>query len=75
MSDVGGRPRSENGETAGIVDAGGVRGAEVDLEAGAEKISAHIRRATTRVIYLGPVERGARAIGIGDVEAVFGEGA
>ena len=36
---------------------------------------AHVCREIRRVIYLGAVEQGARSSGIGDNEAVFGEGA
>ena len=75
MSDVCGSARNENGEISRIIDVNGVCGAEAGLEAGTESISARIFRVTRRVIYLGTVERGARTIGIGDGEAVVGEGA
>ena len=45
MSDVGRSARSENGENARIIEASGVRGTVLDLEAGTETISAHVYRA------------------------------
>ena len=74
MGYVRGSARSENSESAGIIQAGGVCGVVLDLEARTEDISAHVFRATRRVIYLGAVERGVSAIGIGNDEGVLGEG-
>ena len=75
MSDVGRSTRSENGETAGIIEASGVCGSVLDLEAGDEKISANIFQVTRWVIYLGAVERGTIAVDIDDGEGVLGGGA
>ena len=65
--------RSENSESAGIIQAGGVCGVVLDLEARTENINAHVFRVTRRVIYLGAVERGMSPIGIGNDEGVLGE--
>ena len=75
MSDVDGSPRSEDGEIARIIDANDVCRAELDLEAGIKSISAHVCQTTRWVIYLSAAEPGVRAGGMGDSEAVFGEGA
>ena len=75
VSDVGVSARSEDGENAGITKASDVCGIVLDLEAGTESISARIFRAGRRAIYLSTAERGVRAGGICDDEAMFGEGA
>ena len=74
MSDIERSARSENGEHAGIIEAGGVFGAVLDLETGTESVSTRVRQITGRVIHPGTGERGARATGIGDTESIFGEG-
>jgi hypothetical protein len=73
VNNIDGGPRIENGESAGLIEAGGVCGTVFDLEAETENMSAHVCRVDRRVIYLGTVERRVRASSIGDVEAVLGE--
>ena len=75
MSNVRRSAGSENGKNAGVIEAGGVCGIIINLEAENESISVHVFRATRRVIYRGTAERGMSAIGIGDDERVLGEGA
>ena len=75
VGNVGGSAGSENGESTGIIEASGVCETVLDLEAGTDSISARIFRAGRRAIYLSTAERGVRASGICDDEAMFGEGA
>ena len=74
VSDADGSPRIKNGEHAGIIEACSVCGDVFDLEAETERMSTGVLRVTRRVIYLGAVERGARASGVGNDECVLGEG-
>ena len=74
MNNTDGSARSENREYAGLIKTGGVCGAVLDLGAGAESMNARVYQVTECVIYLGAVERRARAGGIGDIEAILGEG-
>lgn len=39
MGDIDGRTRSENGESTGVIKAGGVRWAVLDLRAETERVS------------------------------------
>ena len=76
MGDIDGSARSENGGNAGIVETGGVRGAELGLcRRGTESMSIHTYRTTRRVIYLGAVKRRGRASRIRDDESILREGA
>ena len=43
MSDIDGSSRSKNGESSGIIEAGGGCGVVIDLAAGTESISVHVR--------------------------------
>lgn len=74
MGNVDKSARSENGESAGTIEAGNVCRAVLDLKTKAESMSTHGCPVTGLVIYLGTVKRGARASSIGDAEGVFGEG-
>ena len=75
MGYVHGSARSENGESAGIIQASGVCGDVFDLEAGTKNISVHVFRVTRRVIYLRTAKRfWVSAIGICNDEGVLGEG-
>ena len=76
MNDIDGSARSEDCESAGIIEASDVSGIVRDLmeresEALARAFAGHWT--TTRTIHLCAVERGVRASGIGDGEAIFGE--
>ena len=74
MNDIDGSARRENSVSAGIVEASGVRGAVIDLEAETTSVSAQVCQVTRRVIHPGTYERRVRASGIGDGEGVLGEG-
>jgi len=71
MSNIDGSPRSENGESAGVIKASGVRGAELGLE---ENMSVYVCQATGCEIYLGTFEQRVRPGAIGNAEGVLGEG-
>ena len=73
--DINGSTRSENGEDAGIVQAGGVRGTVLDLEVETENVSSQVCQVSRGRFYLCAGERWARTGGIGDGEGVLGEGA
>ena len=73
MGDIGGNAGGEDGENVGISKASGVCGAVLDLGPDPESVSTHMVARYRVWIYLGAVERGARASGIGDYEGVFGE--
>ena len=72
--DINKSTRSENGEEAGVIEAGGVRGTVLDLEAEAESISTYVCQVNRRVIHLCAGKRWARTRGIGNGEGVLGEG-
>jgi len=74
VSDVDGSARIKNGELAGVIEACGVCRHVLGLEAQTESMSTGLRRVTRRVIYLGAVERRARASEVGNVEGVLREG-
>ena len=74
VSDVDGNARIENSEHAGVIEARSVRRDVLDLQAETESMSTGVRPVTIRVVYLGAMERRARASGIGNVETVLGEG-
>jgi hypothetical protein len=74
MNDIDGSARSENREYAGLIKAGGVCRAELDLEAETESMNTRVYQVTERATYPGAIEQRTRADGIGDVEAVLGEG-
>ena len=75
MGNVDGGAGSENGESAGIINASGVFGAEMGLEPKTNKREHHMLAGSAReVIYPGANERRARASRIGDAEGVLGEG-
>ena len=71
MSNIDGSARSENGESAGVIKASGVRGAELGLE---KSMSTRVCQVTKRAMYLGTFEHRARASTIGNAEGVLGEG-
>jgi len=75
MGDIDGSARSENGENAGIVKAGGVRGTVFDLEAETQGMSTYVCQVIRCVNYPGAIERGVRTSGIGDGETILREGA
>ena len=75
MGDIDGSARSENGKSAGITEACSVCRAVLDLRAETESVSTRVCLTVRLVIYLGTVEQGARASGVGDAEGVLGEGA
>jgi len=74
MSDIDGSARSENGENAGVIQASGVCGVVIDLEAETESMSTGVCQETC-MIYVGAVKPwAARASGVGDNEGVLGKG-
>ena len=73
MSDIDGIARNENGENGGIIEAGSVFGAVLDLEAETESVSTRARQVTGHITHLCTGERGMRASGVSDTEAVPGE--
>ena len=73
VGDIDGSARSENGGNARLIKPSGVLGAVLGLEA-EQNALAHVFVGYGRVIYLGAVERRARARGIDDGESVLGEG-
>ena len=75
MSDVDGSTRIEKSENAGIIKASDVCGTVLDLEAVPEIVSGCICQTIRQVAYLGPIERWARASGVGDDKGVLREGA
>jgi len=57
MSDIDGSARSENGENAGVIKAGGIFRAELDLETEKNNVSTRAGLTITRRgIYLGADE-------------------
>ena len=73
MGDVDGSARIENSENAGIIQTSGVCGTVLDLEAESVSVGGRICQAIRQVVYLGPIERRARASGVGYGERVLGE--
>jgi len=76
MGNIDGSARSENGENAGVIKAGGVSWVVLGLGAEAKSMSTRVCQVwlDSCAIYLGTIERGARASGISDAETVLGEG-
>jgi len=67
--------RSEDSENAGIIKAGGIYGAGLDLEAEIETVSTQVCEVTRCVNYLCTVKRWASRAGtIGDTETVLRKG-
>ena len=73
MGDIDGSARIEDGKNGRIIKASGVRGTVLDLGE-TESMSARPCQETRRAVYLGAIERRARASRISDAEGVFGEG-